>query len=228
MILSLLSRLNRAMLAGTALCVAAGAAIAAPAGDASRPTPAAKRMNVLFIMADDFRPWTGAYGAKVATPNLDRLAKRGVRFDNAYSQWPICGVSRASLFTGLRPNTIGKANNFEKFRCAQPDIQTLPQYFKNAGYVSVRVGKAYHQGVPNDIGTAGPDDPASWSETVNPSGHDHLKETEAKIINMTPAVGLGRAMAYLPDPMNDEYQTDGKVASEAIAKIKQHGEDNFF
>lgn len=186
------------------------------------------RLNVLFITADDFRPLIHAYGADVRTPNLDRLASQGLRFDNAYAQWPLCGTSRASFLTGLRPNTIGQRANWEKFRCTAPDIQTLPQYFKNAGYAAVRVGKAYHQGVPNDIGTAGPDDPASWSETINPAGHDHLPGTERTIINMTPGEGLGRAMAYLPDDTKDEAQTDGMVANAAIDKIKQHSGSPFF
>ncbi|MBX3592846.1 sulfatase [Sphingomonas sp.] len=203
--------------------VSAGAAPPPHAGSLVKP-----RANVLFIIADDFRPLIGAYGAQVKTPNLDRLAAMGVRFTNAYAQFPICGASRASFLTGLRPNTIGPDANFEKFRCAAPDIVTLPQYFKNAGYRSIRVGKAYHQGVPSDIGTAGPDDPASWTETVNPSGHDHLPDTEKRIIRLTPGVGLGRAMAYLPSEAGDRDQTDGKVADAVVEALQRQDDTPFF
>ena len=95
------------------------------------------------------------------TPNVDRLAARGVRFDRAYTQLPLCSPSRSSFLTGRRPNVTGAAhqpgaaNPFTfHFRTKIPATITLPQAFKRAGWFAVRVGKLYQYGVPNDIGTS--------------------------------------------------------------------------
>lgn len=214
------------------MSMAAGGLVAAcaraePPQRAAPATPVAqKRMNVLLIIADDMNTQLGAYGAPVKTPNIDRLAGQGVRFDQAYVQYPVCGASRASFLTGLRPDTVGREVIYEVFRCSLPDTVTLPQQFMQNGYFAGRVGKAYHQGVPSDIGTAGPDDAASWTAVVNPRGLD--KDIERDVINMTPGLGLGRANAYLAVDAPDEALTDGKVANEAIAMIKAQKGKPFF
>ncbi|WP_230461201.1 sulfatase [Sphingobium sp. CAP-1] len=184
-------------------------------------------MNVLFIMADDLNAQVGAYGAPVKTPNIDRLARKGVTFDQAYSQFPLCGPSRASMLTGMRPNTTRVYDLATLARGNLPDVVTLPQYFRHNGYFSGRVGKIYHQGVPGDIGTSGPDDPQSWDLVVNPRGRDKDAEN-GRIINMTPNAPLGVAFAYLPDDGADEEQTDGKVATEAVRMIEAHKGKPFF
>ncbi len=106
---------------------------------------AAQRPNVLFIAIDDLRPELGCYGSKVAvTPNLDRLARQGLRFRRAYCQEAICSPSRASLMTGARPDTIKVIENYTYFRDLNPDIVTLPQHFRAHGYETVYVGKIFH------------------------------------------------------------------------------------
>ena len=193
--------------------------------------PQQQRMNVLFLIADDLNTRTSATGFKpVQTPNLDRLAKRSVNFANAYSQYPWCGPSRASFLTGRRPDTTGVWDLKTKFRANLPGVVTLPQYFRQNGYFTGRVGKIYHQGVPGDIGTSGPDDTPSWDRVVNPAGRDKINERDGRmtILNPHPSGRLGSALAFLADEGTDEEQTDGKVASETIAMLKEHRDGPFF
>jgi iduronate 2-sulfatase len=118
------------------------------------------QLNVLFIISDDLRTELGCYGSKLAkTPNLDKLAAQGVRFDRAYCQYPLCNPSRASMLTGRHPGTTGVLGNRTDFRALHPDWVTLPQLFKQNGYASLRTGKIFHGGI---------DDPISWSEGGDP------------------------------------------------------------
>src|SRR5687767_11260955 len=104
----------------------------------SAKTQAADKRNVLFIVSDDLSNQLGTYGAPVKTPNLDRLAARGVRFDRAYCQYPLCGPSRASFMTGLRPETTGVLTNGPTVRSKLTDVLTLGELFRKNGYFSAR------------------------------------------------------------------------------------------
>ena len=189
---------------------------------------APRQPNVLLIMADDLSDDVGTFGhPMVQTPNLDRLAARGVRFTRAYTQFPLCSPSRVSMLTGLRPDAVGVHDLQTDFRGSHPDLVTLPQMFKRAGYVSARVGKIYHYGNPGEIGTPGLDDPASWDHTVNPRGVD--KDEEPLLTNFTPQrTGFGASLAYHASTAADEAHTDGKVATETIALLEQHRDRPFF
>jgi iduronate 2-sulfatase len=119
-----------------------------------------KKLNVLFLIADDLRPEVGAYGhPQVRTPNIDRLAARATRFDRAYTQYPLCNPSRTSLLTGRYPTETGVMDNNKYFRATHPDWVTLPQHFKNNGYAALRAGKIFHGGI---------DDQVSWTEGGEP------------------------------------------------------------
>ncbi len=126
------------------------------------------RPNVLFIAVDDLRPELGCYGAThIKSPHIDRLAERGTVFLRAYCQQAICGPSRTSLLTGLRPDTTKVWGNHTHFRQRLPNVVTLPGHFKNHGYHTQGMGKIFHGSFPRKAFAyyRGCDmhDPRSWS-----------------------------------------------------------------
>ncbi|RPJ31715.1 MAG: DUF4976 domain-containing protein, partial [Planctomycetaceae bacterium] len=190
---------------------------------------APSKPNILFIAVDDMNNDLGCFGHPlVKSPSIDRLAARGVRFERAYCQFPLCSPSRSSLLTGLRPDSTRVFDLQYHFRQDLPDVMTLPQMFIRNGYYVARVGKMYHYGNPGDIGTNGLDDRASWTERLNPAGRDKTA-LEPDIMNYTPKRGLGSAMAFLADKIGtDEQHTDGKVADQTIRLLEEHKDKPFF
>lgn len=117
--------------------------------------------NILFIAVDDMKPLTGWYGSEtVKTPAFDRLSSRSTVFTAAYTQYPVCGPSRASLLTGLRPESSGIMDLKTRMRDIHPDILTMPQFFKNHGYQTAAVGKIFD---PRNVDSRDDDDPVSWT-----------------------------------------------------------------
>jgi choline-sulfatase len=194
------------------LCVLAHGSVGHAADPHQRP-------NVLFLICDDLNCDLGCYGhAQVKTPNIDRLAARGVRFERAYCQYPLCGPSRASFMTGLYPAQTRVLRNAVYVREHLPDVRTLSQVFMEAGYFATRIGKIYHYNVPNHIGTGGHDDPYSWNYTLNPRGRD--KDEEHKIFTLREGT-FGGTLSWLAADGTDAEQTDGIAASEATNLLRK-------
>ena len=113
---------------------------------------ASKPTNVLFFAVDDLNNHIGTYGRPVKTPNIDGLARNGVRFDRAYCQYPLCNPSRTSFLTGIRPPRTHVTGNVTWFRETMPDVVTLPQHFRENGYYTAASGKIFHDGLNDDKG----------------------------------------------------------------------------
>ena len=146
---------RRAFLTG-----AVTAALATTLPAAAQPATGAKRtkpLNVLFFMSDDMRPELACYNSRfnAHSPNIDKLASQGVRFDRNYCQYPLCNPSRSSLFTGHPPHTTGIVDNTTAVVKQHPEFTTLPRLFKESGYTTLRSGKLFHAGL---------DDPQAWTE----------------------------------------------------------------
>jgi iduronate 2-sulfatase len=188
--------------------------LAGLACDPAVAAEAARRPNVLFIVSDDLNTMLGCYGDPLAkTPAIDRLARRGMRFERAYCSFPLCGPSRNSFLTGLYPNSTGILTNAQIFRQSIPKHVSLPQAFRRAGYFAARIGKLYHYNVPRSIGTSGHDDPASWELELNPAGVDRLEE-EPEIVTLRPGQ-FGATLSWYASPQPDARHTDGMLAADA-------------
>ena len=118
----------------------------------------AEQPNVLFVSVDDMRPEIGCYGNKeIRTPNFDEFAKSGTTFLKAYCQSAVCAPSRASVMTGLRPDSTRVWDLRGKFRINLPDVVTIPQHFKKHGYHTVSMGKIFHNHMPDRVSFDEPD-----------------------------------------------------------------------
>lgn len=198
--------------------------------------------NVLFIISDDLCVALKAMDhPQCETPNLDKLAANGIRFDRTYCQWPVCGPSRASVMTGLYTAALGIASNTSSFRGTAPDIVTMPQLFKNNEYYSARVSKIYHMGIPGDIltGTNGTDDAASWDqrENVQTSEHEAAESTHADYDDvyfyetLTPGQHRGSNFQSVVVEDGSSLATelaDKQAAEKALEILEARKDDPFF
>lgn len=197
--------------------------------DDVEPEPAVSvdstKPNVLFIAVDDLRPNLGCYGDEIAvTPNIDRLAERGVRFNRAYCQVAVCNPSRASLMTGLRPDTLGVWTLPIHFREAKPDAVTLPQWLRKSGYTAVSHGKIYHNPTP---------DPQSWSEPIRdlpklpyayPEGtRDIVRDAMAELPDRDWRKNNLRGPATASPDLPDDKVLDGARTNMCIEDLKRLG-----
>ena len=175
-----------------------------PAGES------AARPNVLFIAVDDLKPLTGWYGSgTVITPALDRLAESSTVFTRAYTQFPVCGPSRASLLTSKRPEVSGVMDLKTRMRDIHPEILTLPQYFRENGYQTAAAGKVFD---PRNVDSRDADDPASWSIPYKQSLHDVDRPLDVKY-------------AVRPIDAPSERFIDGAINARGIALMEELAAD---
>ncbi len=191
-------------------------------------TAAAERPNVLFIMADDLRCELASYGSPARTPNLDRLARRAVQFDRAYCQQAVCNPSRSSLLTGRRPDTLRLWNNGTHFRELNPDVATLPLWFKQQGYTTRCVGKIFHNWHTQEKG-----DRRSWSapEFLHYANHgDDKPQAPGEPANHAGAAprNYGAVPLWECRDVPDAAYYDGRVADEAVRVLSEVKAGPFF
>ncbi|MEO1980567.1 MAG: sulfatase, partial [Fuerstiella sp.] len=180
----------------------------------------AERPNVLFIAVDDLRVELGCYGsAHVKSPNIDRLASQGTLFERAYCQQTVCNPSRASMLTGMRPDTLRVWDLPTHFRQNKPDAVTLPQLFKHSGYHAQCVGKIFHNWRQDDW----KGDPTSWSVPSVLHYNSHSNDKPQVAGEVPPNLASGAGGIECRDVPDNAY-FDGRVAETAITALREAGQ----
>ncbi len=175
--------------------------------------------NILFIAVDDLNDWVGHLGRhpQANTPNIDRLARRGVSFTKAYASAPLCNPSRVSLLTGLLPSSSGVYGNGEEFREKLPAATTLMQHLRTHGYSAQGGGKIFH-----GAGRIG--DPASWDyyhQPPRPSGARHVGERQGGLAESAWA-------PWGPLDVDDSEMYDVKIVDWTISELQKSHNKPFF
>ena len=180
--------------------------------------------NILFIISDDLADRLECYDDPVAlTPNLNKLAAQGVTFTNNFCQYPTCGPSRASMFSGLYPFETGYTKNHkEAFNETLPGVISLPALLRQNGYFTARVGKIFHMGIPGGIGSPGADDHNAWDLAVNNTGYEASPENWEKATHVGSTLGSGVRVVYDNPPIDDQDMADGQGLLDAIQVLKDH------
>ncbi len=168
-------------------------------------------MNVLFICIDDLRPQLNCYGhSQMISPNIDLLASEGLQFNRAFCQVPVCGASRASLLSGVRPTPTRFISSDAKVDDDLPGVLTLPEHFKNNGYEAISLGKVYH--FMND-------DFDGWSARPWRASQSQYKLEENRNIQQESATGRG--VPYECADVDDSEYNDGALTNQAISYLQR-------
>jgi len=205
----------------------------------------AKGPNVLLIVSDDLNRHLAITGYdQVATPALTRLAQIGMRFNRAYCQYPVCGPSRASFLTGVYPESTGVLDNKTDMRVVSPELKSLPQLFKEAGYWTGGVGKVFHGKL--DQGEVAWDEyhmfQNEWNPVLKPAQDafesefgsvdlpKNQKAWRARLKELRAAAGGQTPPGYGPTLMTDAQHRDGKNVRQVSSWLRneEHGEQPFF
>ena len=182
-----------------------------------------EKPNILFIAVDDLRPELSCYGAgHIHSPHIDRLAAQGTRFDRSYCNIPVCGASRASLLTGLRPMRQRFLHYYDRAEELAPGITSLPMHFRNNGYYTISNGKVFHHA---------DDMEESWDEIWHPRSSSVSWRDYAILENIRQDTAAGFRgppfeRAVLPDTAYKDGKTAGKVIAD-LRKLKEKGQPFF-
>ena len=222
-----------------------GAGGSAAAGDGTRPP------NVLFIAIDDLNDWVGFLGGhpQVRTPNMDRLAARGTVFTNAHCAAPICGPSRAAIFSGLLPTTTGIYNNGQNIQKKRPGLVYLPQYFAKNGYSTFGTGKLLHKSSPglfekffsteqrwsplskNQVTYTKKELPSKGAEPrheIKAGGKTIILPLNRMPSDRAPDDPKGESFDWGPFDVGDDEMGDGKITAWACERLRKKKEKPFF
>ena len=179
-----------------------------------------KKQNILFISIDDFRPKISSYGeTKMITPNIDKLASEGLQFNNAYTNIAVCGASRASLMTGIRPS-LNRFNDFStRAQVDTPQAISLNQIFKDNGYETISYGKIYHHS---------DDFQQHWSEKDKGQIQSDFQDPKSieRVNNAEKGEYGNKNLTYEYPDVDDYAYNDGKITKKAVNKLKLLKETN--
>lgn len=194
------------------ILIALGALTLTSCNDQSK-TEIAQKPNILFIAVDDLRPEMNSYGAThIQSPSTDELASESIVFERTYCNVPVCGASRASLLSGVRPGWHRFINYYTRLDRDYPGVTSLPRHFKNNGYTTISNGKIYHHSN---------DDSSAWNEIWNPrsdySWRDYQLKENIELQKGEDTNGPPFENIDVPD---NTYK-DGKIAEKAVADLKK-------
>lgn len=176
---------------------------------------ATKPKNILFIAVDDLRPELNFYGANhIQSPNLDKLATESLVFDRAYCNVPVCGASRASLLTGIRPTRHRFLNAFTEKDIDAPNAVSLPLLLKQNGYTTISNGKIYH---------SGKDDSTAWDARWFPKGN--IRDYQLAI-HVKQAIQTNYGVPTERADVEDDAYFDGKIAKKGIEDLRKLKDKN--
>ena len=178
------------------------------------------KQNILFIAIDDFRPKIHTYGeSKMITPNIDKLASEGLQFDNAYTNIAVCGASRSSIMTGIRPSQSRFNDYSTRASVDEPNAIPLNQIFKDNGYETISYGKIYHHLDDFKEHWTDVDGGARQFDFQDPASIERVNNAERG------EYGKKNLIVEYPD-VDDYAYNDGKITKNAISKLKSLKEEN--
>ena len=181
----------------------------------------AQQKNVLFIAVDDLKPVLNCYGkSEIKSPNIDRLANRGIVFRNAFCAWSVCGPSRASMLSGLSPDGTGIKNLSSQLRDIRPDAVTLPQFFKSSGYETVAIGKVFDK---RNVDSG--HDAISWTKEYVSNTHYTYPDEYGDFVKGQYRVTANTVTEQGPEGVDFDGYEDGQSCLRALDRLDEFAQN---